>query len=84
MAGVDWGFAKPWAVVFAAVDEDGRAWLYREFHQAGVGEADQALRIVGARAEDEHIAAYYADDAMFASSATPRKSVTFTPRTAVT
>jgi hypothetical protein len=25
--GVDWGFAAPWAVIWAAVDEDGRVWF---------------------------------------------------------
>ena len=65
--GVDWGFAKQWGVLWAAVDEDGRAWFYREIYQAGVGEADQAKRILAAEAEDEHVAVRYADDAMFAT-----------------
>lgn len=46
--GVDWGFAKPWAVEWVALDEDGRAWVYREMYAAGVGEHDQAKRIVQA------------------------------------
>ena len=65
--GVDWGFAKPWGVLWAAVDEDGRAWFYREIYQAGVGEAGQAKRILAAEAEDEHVAVRYGDDAMFAT-----------------
>lgn len=64
--GVDWGFAKPWAVSWAAVDEDGRVWLYREISQAGVGEAEQARRIIEAEAPGEHVAVRYADDAMWA------------------
>ena len=65
-SGVDWGYAAPWAVVWAAVDEDGRAWVYREIHQAGVGEADQAARILAAEA-GETVTARYADDAMWAT-----------------
>jgi Terminase large subunit, T4likevirus-type, N-terminal len=65
--GVDWGFAKEWAVLYGAVDEDGRIWFYRELYSAGVGEADQARRILACEAPDEHIAVRYADDAMFAT-----------------
>lgn len=65
--GIDWGYAKPWGVLWAAVDEDGRAWFYREIYRAGVGEADQAKQILAAEADDEHVAVRYADDAMWAT-----------------
>jgi hypothetical protein len=66
--GVDWGFYPSyWAVVWAAVDEDGRVWVYREAYEQMVGEADQAKRILAAEAGDEHVAVRYADDAMFAT-----------------
>lgn len=65
--GVDWGFTNPWAVLWAAVDEDGRVWVYRELYQRGVGEAEQAKRILAAEAEDEHVSVRYADDAMWAT-----------------
>lgn len=65
-AGVDWGFANPWAVVWGAVDEDGRVWLYREIREAGVGEAEQARRILEAEQGDGLITARFADDAMWA------------------
>lgn len=65
--GVDWGYSKPWAVIWAAVDEDGRVWLYREIYATQVGEADQARRILDAEAEGERITARYADDAMWAT-----------------
>jgi len=65
--GIDWGFANPWAVLWAAVDEDQRVWFYREAYAAGVGEAEQARRILAAEAEDEKISARYADDAMWAT-----------------
>lgn len=63
-AGVDWGFAAPWAVVWAALDPDGRLWVYREMYQAGVLESDQAQRIKDAERE-EHVNAHFADDAMW-------------------
>jgi hypothetical protein len=65
--GVDWGYTAPWAVGWFAVDEDGRIWLYREIYETGVGEADQAKRILAAESEDEHISVRYADDAMWAT-----------------
>lgn len=65
--GVDWGFAKPWGVLWAAVDEDGRVWWYRELYATQVGEAEQARRILAAEADDEHVAVRYADDAMWAT-----------------
>jgi hypothetical protein len=65
--GIDWGHAKPWGVLWAAVDEDGRAWFYREIYQAGVGEAEQARQILAAESDSEHVAVRYADDAMWAT-----------------
>ncbi|WP_037616437.1 terminase large subunit domain-containing protein [Streptomyces aureus] len=65
--GVDWGFSAPWAVLWAAVDEDGRVWVYREIYQRGVGEADQAKQILAAETADEHVAVRFADDAMWAT-----------------
>jgi hypothetical protein len=65
--GIDWGYTAPWAVLWAAVDEDGRVWIYRELYQRQVGEAEQARKILAAEADDEHIAARYADDAMWAT-----------------
>ena len=51
--GVDWGYTKPWAVIWLATDEDGRVWVYRELYDAQVGEHDQAKRIRNAELEDE-------------------------------
>lgn len=64
--GVDWGFTAPWAVLWAAVDEDGRVWIYREIYRKQVGEADQARMILGAEGDDR-IRARFADDAMWAT-----------------
>jgi hypothetical protein len=65
--GVDWGYTNPWAVLWAAVDEDGRVWIYRELYQRQVGEAEQARRILDAEQSGEHVVARFADDAMWAT-----------------
>lgn len=65
-AGVDWGWAKPWAVIWGAVDEDGRVWLYREIYKNMVRESEQARQILTAEG-DEDVTARYADDAMWFS-----------------
>lgn len=64
-ASVDWGYTAPWAVLWAAVDEDWRVWLYREIYATQVGEADQAKMILEAEC-NEQVTARYADDAMWA------------------
>lgn len=68
--GVDWGYAAPWVVVWAAVDEDDRVWVYREIYERLVGEARQATRILAAETHAdgtmEPIVARFADDAMWA------------------
>lgn len=65
--GVDWGYTAPWAVVWGAVDEDGRVWIYREKYAKHVGEADQAKRILAAESDDEYVSVRFADDAMWAT-----------------
>lgn len=65
--GIDWGYSKPWAVIWAAIDEDGRAWIYREIYETQVGESEQARRILEAEAGDEHVGIRFADDAMWAT-----------------
>jgi hypothetical protein len=65
--GIDWGYTAPYAVLWGAVDEDGRVYLYREIYARGVGEAEQAQRILAAEADDEQVAPRFADDAMWAT-----------------
>jgi hypothetical protein len=64
--GIDWGYSAPWAVVWGAVDEDGRLWVYRELYETRVGEAEQARKILDAEHDGETVVARYADDAMWA------------------
>lgn len=70
--GVDWGYSAPWAALWIAVDEDGRAWVYRELYQTRVGEADQAKRILAAESGDPHVGPRWADDAMWATRGSAR------------
>lgn len=65
--GIDWGYAAPWAVLWAAVDEDGRVWIYRGINAKQVGEAAQAKRILAAETAGEKLLVRYADDAMWAT-----------------
>lgn len=65
-AGVDWGYAAPWAVVYGAVDEDRRLWIYRELYATQVGETDQAQQMLEAEFGDR-VVARFADDAMWAT-----------------
>lgn len=71
------GFREPVGVLGAVVDEDGRVWFYRELYQAGVGESDQAQRILSADAEDEHVSVRWADDAMWAVRGDARPAMLF-------
>lgn len=67
-SGTDYGYAAPWATVWAARDSDGRLWVYRELYAAGVGERDQARRILEAEhGEQVH---RVADPSMWAKTGT--------------
>jgi hypothetical protein len=72
--GIDGGYRAPWCVLWGAEDPDGRLWLYREIYSPGVGETEQARRILAAESADEHVAVRYADDSMWAVSGESRPS----------
>lgn len=63
---VDYGFTSPFAVVWAAVDNDGRAWFYRDLSKTRVIERDQARMILAAQAPDERVVASIGDPSMWA------------------
>nr|WP_279538913.1 terminase family protein [Allobranchiibius sp. GilTou38] len=65
-AGIDWGYAAPWGCLWLAMDEDGRAYAYRERYGAKVGEVEQAQQVLAAEDEDEDVVRF-ADDAMWTS-----------------
>jgi hypothetical protein len=50
-AGIDAGYRAPWCVLWAAKDNDGRLWVYREVYETQVGETDQARRILAVEAD---------------------------------
>lgn len=64
-AGIDWGYAAPWAVLWVALDEDGRAWVYDELYATKVGESEQARRILAAEERHGVDSLRYGDDAMW-------------------
>lgn len=67
----DWGMAKPYAVLWFAVDFDGNLWCYRELYgwggkpNVGTGETAMQLgqRIVAVEKRDEKVEAGYLDSA---------------------
>lgn len=64
--GVDYGYAAPWAVARLAVDGDGRVWVWGEEYGTGIGETDQAARILAAEAGLDVLR--IADSAMWATT----------------
>lgn len=72
--GIDGGFRAPWCTMWGALDPDGRIWFYREIYKPGVGETDQAKRILAAEAPGEHVAVRYADDSMWVVSGESKAS----------
>lgn len=70
--GVDYGWAAPWVVLWAAVDQDGRVYVYREITDTQVIEREQAKRILASEGSDERIHARYADPAMWAKTGEAR------------
>lgn len=65
-AGIDYGYAAPWCVLWAAYDNDGRAWVHREFYETSVGQTEQAQRIVAA--DGDAVRARHADPSMWAKT----------------
>lgn len=56
--GIDWGHRAPSAVLWAAVDEDGRVWVYRELYETQLGEKGLAARIKDMSATEEVVFAF--------------------------
>jgi phage terminase large subunit len=54
--GVDFGFAAPFCALWAALDGDGRWWVYRELYEKGLAPEEQARRILKAEAKDGWVA----------------------------
>lgn len=52
---LDWGYAKPYACLWVAVDPDGRGWVYRELYGAQKDERGNTKANVGAGHSAGHV-----------------------------
>jgi phage terminase large subunit len=50
--GIDFGFAAPFCALWAALDGDGRWWVFREIYEKGLSPEEQAKRVLKAEAKD--------------------------------
>ncbi|MCW2900945.1 MAG: hypothetical protein JWO67_3210 [Streptosporangiaceae bacterium] len=66
VAGIDYGWSAPWVVIWLAVDQDDRVWVYREITRTKVIERDQAKAILAAEGDGEEVGVRAADPAMWA------------------
>lgn len=65
-AGIDWGYSDPWAVCWAAVDNDGRLWFYREIYATEIDSEHQAQYVLEAEHAGGDKDVYrYADPSMW-------------------
>lgn len=70
---LDWGYAKPFAVGWYAIDHDGRIWKYREYYGQSQGRKDEGAKMdpedvaneIIRMEEGENIRYAVADDAVF-------------------
>lgn len=53
---MDWGYARPYAVLWAAIDPEGRAWVYRELYGAQRDATGATKANVGAGHSASHVA----------------------------
>jgi Terminase large subunit, T4likevirus-type, N-terminal len=71
-AGIDYGYAAPFATVWLAADQDGRIWVYRELYVTKVNANDQARLILEAeRSHGENEVVRVADPSMWGHRGTP-------------
>jgi hypothetical protein len=71
-AGIDYGYAAPYACVWIAVDQDGRIWVYREIYATKVNADDQAKLILEAEQNaGEREVTRVADPSMWGQRGTP-------------
>ena len=71
-AGIDYGYAAPYACVWVAVDQDSRIWVYREIYATKVNADYQARLILEAeRNAGEHEVIRVADPSMWGQRGTP-------------
>lgn len=66
---LDYGFKKPSACYWLAIDFDGRIYVYRELYATGLTYGELARKIVEMTPEEEEIEYTVADTSMFAKTA---------------
>ena len=80
---MDWGLAKPYAVLWFAVDYDGNLWCYRELYgwggkpNVGTGETAAAIgkKIVALEKPEENVRSGVLDSACFARTGVTGESI---------
>ena len=80
---MDWGLAKPYAVLWFAVDYDGNLWFYREMYgwsgkpNVGTGETAAAIgkKIVAVEKPSENVCGGVLDSACFARTGVTGESI---------
>jgi hypothetical protein len=71
-AGIDYGFKDPFAVVWVAIDNDSRMWVYREICVSGVNADDQAKMILETEKSNGELEVIrVADPSMWGARGTP-------------
>jgi Terminase large subunit, T4likevirus-type, N-terminal len=71
-SGIDYGYAAPYAVIWVAVDQDSRVWVYREVYATKVNADDQARIILESeRSAGEYEVIRVADPSMWGHRGTP-------------
>jgi len=66
--GLDWGYAKPAAVGWWAIDFHGNHYKYREFYEAGNSPTIMARKVLRMTSREEHIVSTLADPSIWAKS----------------
>lgn len=73
--GIDYGRRAPWAVLWIALDGDGRVWLYRELYKTNVGVRDQARAILAMEADAAEVQVRHVIDPATANHLTDGLSI---------
>jgi hypothetical protein len=66
LMGIDYGLRAPYCCLWAAIDADKNAWVFREDYQTGFTADQQAERMVMLTGKNERIARMFADPACWA------------------
>lgn len=80
--GIDWGYTAPFCCLWAAFDEEGTCWVYREAYAAGLTPVEQAERVlessvmtINGQVRPEKVDYTMADPASWSQRGTPGASI---------